>query len=401
MPNHNETSGRRSFLKYALSGASTVGAPTFARDYHGELGVKPFINAIGPYSSLGGEEMWPEVIDAMDYAVQNKADMEDLHDAVGKRIAELLGCEYAAVTAGATSAIILGTAGCMSGLDKEILETLPHPPESTKTQVILQSSHKYLYDRALRVPGAELIFVDTEDDLIAAINEKTAMMFYVRKMDGQIPLERWIHIAKDHNIPTLCDAATTVPPIQYLLDTVKLGFDMICLSGGKGLRGPYSAGLLLGKKDLIDAAKANGSPNHRAVGRSMKVAPEEYLGMMVAVERSLEQNEAADMRDYMRITGYMAAEINALPGVTAEVLTADAQGMEPYVNVNWDQDIYKISKDEMKLNLRNGDPCIELRAMFLSFGELHITGHMLKPGEEKIIVRRVKEILKTSKGDKS
>ncbi|MDG1997303.1 MAG: aminotransferase class V-fold PLP-dependent enzyme [Emcibacteraceae bacterium] len=391
-------SDRRSFLTYALTGTSTVGAPRFTRDYHKELGVKPFINAIGPYSSLGGEEMWPEVIEAMDYAVQNKAEMEDLHDAVGKRIAELVGSEYAAVTAGATSAIILGVAGCMSGLDEKILHTLPHPPKGTKTQVILQRSHKYLYDRALRVPGAKLVFVDSEADLQAAIGPKTAMMFYVRKMKGNINIERWIEIAKENNIPTLCDAATTVPPIQNLLDTVKLGFDLCCFSGGKGLRGPYSAGLLLGRKDLVMAAKANGSPNHKAVGRSMKVAPEEYLGMMVAIETALNHDEDADMEHYYRLTNYMAAEIASLEGVTAEVMTTDAQGMEPYVNVNWDSDIYKISKDELKLALRNGEPCVELRALFLSFGELHITGHMLKSGEEKTVALLVKEILEESKG---
>jgi uncharacterized pyridoxal phosphate-dependent enzyme len=398
MTNNNEYLARRSFLQYALSGASTIGAPNFSRDYHKELGVKSFINAIGSYSSLGGEEMWPEVIEAMDYAVANKAEMEDLHDAVGKRIAEMVGSEYAAVTAGATSAIILGTAGCMSGLDPEILQTLPHPPAGTKDEVILQRSHQYLYDRALRVPGAKLVFVDSEDDLKAAITSKTAMMFYVRKMKGEISLHRWIEIAKEHHIPTLCDAATTVPPIQNLLDTVQLGFDMCCFSGGKGFRGPYSAGLLLGRKDLIVAAKANGSPNHRAVGRSMKVAPEEYLGMMVAVETALKHDEAADMQHYMRVANYMAAEINQLDGVSAEVKTTDAQGMEPYVNVNWDMDVYKISKDNLKLALRNGEPCIELRAMFLSFGELHLTGHMLKPGEEKTVARRVIEILELSKG---
>lgn len=390
-------SSRRSFLQNILFGSSTLGTPTFKRDYHRELGVKPFINAIGSYSSLGGEEMWPEVIEAMDYAVQNKADMEDLHDAVGNRIAELVGSEDACVTAGATSAIILSVAGCMSGLNKEILETLPHPPVGTKNEVILQRSHQYLYDRALRVPGAKLVMVDTEEDLLNAINEKTAMMFYVRKMEGEIPLEHWIKIGKEQNIPTLCDAATTVPPIQNLLDTVKLGFDLCCFSGGKGLRGPYSAGLLLGRKDLIIAAKANGSPNHKSVGRAMKVAPEEYLGMMVAVEQSLLHDEAADMKDYYRITNDMAAEISKLDGVTADVLTSEQQGMEPYVNVDWDQEKYKISKDGLKLALRNGEPCIELRAMFLSFGELHLTGHMLKPGEEKIVARRVIEILLESK----
>ncbi|MDG1707272.1 MAG: hypothetical protein P8H03_00845, partial [Emcibacteraceae bacterium] len=135
----------------------------------------------------------------------------------------------------------------------------------------------------------------------------------------------------------------------------------------------------------------------RAVGRSMKVAPEEYLGMMVAVETALKHNEAADMEHYNRVTHYLAAEISALEGVTTEVKATYEQGMEPYVNVEWDADIYKITKDELKLALRNGEPCIELRALFLSFGELHITGHMLKPGEEKTVARRVKEVLNQSK----
>lgn len=387
-------SERRSFLKAIIGGSgAAVDIPSsFNRDYHKELGIKPFINAIGSYSSLGGAEMWPEVIDAMDYAVQNKADMADLHDKVGKRIAELVGSEYAMVSAGATSAIILGTAGCMSGLDEDILHTLPHA-ENIKNEVILQTSHKYLYDRALRVPGAKLVFVDTVDDLRNAIGPKTAMMFYVRKMKGQIDIQSWIDVAKENNIPTLCDAATTVPPIQYLLDTVKLGLDLCCFSGGKGLRGLYSAGLLLGRKDLIIAAKANGSPNHAAMGRSMKVAPEEYLGMMVAVETALKHDEAADMVQYYKLTNYMADKISALDGVSTKVQATSAQGMEPYVNVDWDLDRYKISKDDLKLALRNGEPCIELRAMFLSFGELHLTGHMLKSGEEKIVARRVIEIL--------
>lgn len=366
--------------------------PVFERDYHKELGIKKVINATGPYSSLGGAIMWPEVMEAMDYAVQNKAEMEDLHNAVGKRIAELVGAESAMVSAGAASAMSLGTAGCMSGLDEEILHSLPHT-ENIKNEVILQKDHQYLYDRALRVPGAKLVFVETEQDLKAAIGPKTAMMFYVRKMEGQIDLHRWIEIAKEQSIPTLCDAATTVPPVQNLLDTVGLGFDLCCFSGGKGLRGPYSAGLLIGRKDLIDAAKANGSPNHTAVGRSMKVAPEEYLGMMVAIEVSLKHDEAKDMEQYFKLVKFMADEISDLDGATAEVLTSEAHGMEPYVNVDWDQSKYMINKDDLKLALRNGDPGIEIRAMFLSLGELHLTGHMFKPGEEEIVAHRVKEIL--------
>jgi L-seryl-tRNA(Ser) seleniumtransferase len=281
----------------------------------------------------------------------------------------------------------------MSGLDAEILLALPHPPQGTKDEVILQRSHQYLYDRALRTPGAKLIFVDSEDDLRAAIGERTAMMFYVRKMKGEISLERWIELGKEFNVPTLCDAATTVPPIQNLLDTVKLGFDLCCFSGGKGLRGPYSAGLLLGRKDLIEAAKANGSPNHAAFGRSMKVAPEEYLGMMVAVEVALKHDEAADMVHYNTLTNYMAASINELEGVEAEVVIDPEQGMEPFVKLEWDETKYKINKDNLRLVLRNGDPCIEIRAIFLAFGEFHFTANMLKPGEEITVADRVKEIL--------
>lgn len=385
-------SDRRSFLKYMLSGNTAAVVPTFGRDYHHELGIKKVINATGPYSSLGGAIMWPEVMEAMDYAVQNKAEMEDLHSAVGKRIAELIGAEAAMVAAGAASAISLATAGCMSGLNEEILHSLPHS-KNIKNEVILQTSHQYLYDRALRVPGAKLVFVETEEELAAAISPKTAMMFYVRKTHGQINIHRWIELGKEYNIPTLCDAATTVPPIQNLLDTVALGFDLCCFSGGKGLRGPYSAGILLGRKDLIEAAKVNGSPNHRAVGRSMKVAPEEYLGMMVAVEVSLKHDEEKDMKQYLKLAQYMASEIGSLDGVTAEILTSEAHGMEPYINVDWDQNKYGINKEALKLALRNGDPGIEIRAMFLSLGELHLTGHMLKPEEEKIVVDRVKEIL--------
>ena len=280
-------------LKYfsPKASAQAVEADNF-RDYYHELGVEPFINAIGPYSSLGGAFMWPEVIDAMDYAIDNKARMTDIHDAVGKRIAQMLGAEAAMVTSGATGAIILGTAACMTMGDPEKNESLPNTSDMANEVIILRSQ-RYLYDRSIRAPGAKLVEVEHSNEVADAINEKTAMLFFLlnRPDQANIDIQAYIRIAKQHDIPIMCDAATTVPPIHKITDTVNLGFDLICYSGGKGLRGPYSAGLLLGRKDLIHYARQHGSPNHRAYGRSMKVAPEEYLGMMVAVETSLKFDE--------------------------------------------------------------------------------------------------------------
>ena len=204
-------------------------------DYFANLGVRPFINAIGPYSSLGGAEMWPEVIDAMDYAIKNKARMSDLHDAVGKRIAELTGAEAAMVTAGATCGIILGTVACVTMGDEQKMERLPDT-SGMANEVIILKRQRYPYDRSIRAPGAKLVEVASVADIRAAINPATAMLFYLlnRPDDDTIEIPEYVAIAKEHGIPILCDAATTVPPIANLKATVAAGFDLICYSGGKG-----------------------------------------------------------------------------------------------------------------------------------------------------------------------
>jgi L-seryl-tRNA(Ser) seleniumtransferase len=384
-------------LSYLSCDAVNAAEGAIVPDYFAELGVRPFINAIGPYSSLGGAEMWPEVIDAMDYAISNKIRMNDLHDAVGKRIAELTGAEAAMVSAGATSAIILGTAACMTLGDEEKMERLPDAT-GMPGEVIMLKSQRYLYDRSIRAPGATLIVVETADDIRAAVNSNTAMMFYLlnRPEDLEIAVEDYVALAREYDIPIMCDAATTVPPVSSIFDTVNAGFDLICYSGGKGLRGPYSAGLLLGRQDLIQYARLNGSPNHRAFGRSMKVAPEEYLGMMIAVETSLKFDEEAEYERRLRIVNGMGRALTMLPGVTTETSVPGAEAREPYIEVRWDADIYRLSVAEMKQALRSGDPSIEVRALFLSAGQLHLTATMLKVGEAEIVVRRVTEILEAS-----
>ena len=384
-----------SYLSSRVDFAAETLAPA-TPDYFTDLGVSSFINAVGPYSSLGGAEMWPEVLEAMEYAIKNKARMTDLHDAVGKRIAELTGAEAAMVSSGATGAIILATAACMTMGDQEKMERIPGS-SGMPNEVIILKSQRYMYDRSIRAPGASLIEAETAEDIRAAVSDKTAMMFYLlnRPENTKIDVTEYVSLAKELGIPIMCDAATTVPPVSNIAATVASGFDLICYSGGKGLRGPYSAGLLLGREDLVRFARMNGSPNHRAYGRSMKVAPEEYLGMMVAVETSLKFDEEAEYERQLRAVNAMGRELTRLPGVTVETAVPGAEAREPYIEVRWDAAIYDVSVADLKRALRSGSPSIEVRALFLSGNQLHLTAVALKEGEAEIVTQRVAEVLQS------
>ena len=387
----------------ALAPLSLVNPPAIAAeprasiDYFAELGVRPFINAIGPYSSLGGARMWPQVVEAMEYAAVHKARMSDLHDAVGRRIAELTGAEAAMVTAGATCAMMLAVAACMAGNDADKMERLPDT-RGMPNEVIMLSAQRYLYDRSLRAPGASLRFVDTADDVRSAVNERTAMMFFLlnRQDDLEIDMHEFIALGKERGVPVMCDAATTVPPIERMRETIEAGFDLVCYSGGKGLRGPYSAGLLLGREDLVRDARGHGSPNHRAFGRSMKVSAEEYLGMMVAVETSLEFDEAGEYERQLSLVRELGRRIEELEGVSVEVRTPQLEAREPYIEVHWDQSEYAITPTDVKQALRDGEPSIEIRALFLSGGRIEMTAAMLRRGEAPIVASRLKSILEAN-----
>ncbi len=396
---------RRNFIRGLgiISPLSYVSLNTIVADtnepqipnYFKELGVEPFINAIGPYSSLGGAKMWPEVMDAMDYAIRHKAKMPELHDAVGKRIASMLGSEAAMVTSGATGAIMLGTAACMTLGDPEKNELLPNT-SNMANEVIILKSQRYLYDRSIRAPGAKLIQINNLNELPNAINEKTAMCFYLlnRPDTKNTDIDAYINIAKKHQIPIMCDAATTVPPVKRIQTTVNRGFDLICYSGGKGLRGPYSAGLLLGREDLVGYARAHGSPNHRAYGRSMKVAPEEYLGMMVAVETSLKYDEDKEYRRQSGLVKFMANQLSKIAGTYITLHEPNDEAREPYLEISWDKR-YQITPGEMKMELRNNKPSIEIRALFLSSGQIHLTATMLNKDESIIVTDSIKRIFQT------
>ncbi|MDA0707786.1 MAG: aminotransferase class V-fold PLP-dependent enzyme [Proteobacteria bacterium] len=399
---------RRTFLTalsalYPLSFLGTVPAKgqsfykqpvIFKRDYFKEIGVMPFINAAGNLSAFGGARMRPEVAEAIRYGTYNKVKVEDLHDSVGKRIAELAETEAAMVTSGAAASMVLATAACMTMGDLEKIEQLPDTT-GLKSEIIILKKHRYTYDRALIVAGAKLIEVDNEEELRKAIGPKTAMMFVLLATnDGDsMPMDRFLAVAKEHNIPTFLDGATMTPPASNVIDACKLGFDLVGFSGGKGIRGPYSAGLLLGRKDLIIAAKANNAPNSRALGRGMKVAPEEYIGMMVAFETALKIDEQEDFNHKRQIFDRMMAQIKDIPHIELNVFIEEGMVNEVYLDIDWDRARIKMTNEEFEIALKNGTPSIRIRMMKFSKGRIHLSSTVLADGEEIIIGKRINQIL--------
>src|SRR5262245_60429461 len=212
--------------------------------------IRPFINAAEPYTALSGSPMWPEVVQAMQYAATQPVRLAEVQDAAGERIASLIGCPAAMVTAGAASALALGTAACMTGTNRRFVHQLPDAT-GMKTEVVIQKSHRYGYDHAVRNCGTRFVEVETRDELEHAINDRTVMMLFYSRTEpvGRIKAPEFVELGKKHGIPTFNDCAGDAPPAENLSKFIKMGFDLVTFSGGKGLRGPQSAGLLLGRKD--------------------------------------------------------------------------------------------------------------------------------------------------------
>lgn len=365
--------------------------PPPVRDYFKELGVRTFINAAGTYTALTGCLMPDEVVGAIRYASGQYVRLDDLQDACGRRIAELIGCEAATVTAGAASAITLGTAGVLSGNNPDKVAQIPDLT-GLKREVILQKSHEIGYAHAIRNCGVDLIFVETRRELENAINEKTAMLWFLNAHNnrGQIKDEEWVKIGRQYGIPTMNDCAADVPPVENLWKYTDMGFDLVCFSGGKGLRGPQSAGLLLGRKDLIAAARLHAPPRGNTVGRGMKVNKEEILAMTIAVERYVNRNHDADWELWEGQIQHIADTAAAVPGVEPEIHVPDIANHVPSLRIRWDRGKIKKTPDEVREALRNGHPSIETVGGKES---VDITTWMMNPGEERIVARRLAEIL--------
>jgi L-seryl-tRNA(Ser) seleniumtransferase len=389
---------RRRFLEIA-SGiplvGSVIGATSLpalaapkARDYFRELGVRPFINAAGTYTAMTSSLMPAEVMDAINYASKHYVMLDELHDRVGERIAQLLKCEAAMVTSGAASALTLGTAAVLTGSDRQKILRLPDLT-GMKNEVIVQKTHRFGYDHAVRNCGVRIVEVETRDELERAISDRTAMMLFYNANNfvGQIRDQEFAQLGKKHSVPTLNDAAADVPPLSNLWSYIAMGFDLVAFSGGKGIRGPQSAGLLLGRKDLIAAARLNGPPNSDTIGRGMKVNKEEMLGMLAALELYVKKDHEAEKRDFERRADTIAKSVAGLSGVKAEIFVPDVANHVPHVRISLDTRV--TAADAIKA-LRDGEPSIATRA---EGGALVIGVWMMRPGEDKIVARRLRQAL--------
>ena len=360
------------------------------RDYFRELGVRPFINAAGTYTAMTASLMPPEVMEAINYASKQYVMLDELHDRVGQRIATLLRSEAAMVTSGAASALTLGTAGVLTGTDRQKIVDLPDLA-GMKSEIIIQKSHRFGYEHAVRNCGVRLVEVETREELERAIGEKTAMMLFYNNNNraGRIQDEEFAQLGKKHAIPTFNDAAADVPPVDNFWKYTRMGFDLVAFSGGKGIRGPQSAGLLLGRKGLIEAARLNAPPNGNTVGRGMKVNKEEMLAMLVALELFLEKDHARENREFERRAEVIRGSATAVPGVTAEVFVPEIANHVPHVRISWDG-ANEATASAVVTALRDGEPSIAIR----SEGNALVVGvWMMQPGEEKVVARRLRQVL--------
>ena len=381
------------FFGAASAASATAPAPLTApfRDYFTELGLRTFINAAGTYTALTGSMMPDEVSDAIKYASQSYVKLDDIQDRVGARIASLLQCEAATVTAGAASAMTLGTAGVLTGMDSDKAVQLPDVT-GMKSEVILQRAHDVGYVHAIRNCGVDIVYVESRKELEDAINEKTAMLLFINasNYDGEVRDKEFVRIGKKHGIPTFNDCAADVPPVENLWKYTKMGFDLVCFSGGKGIRGPQSAGLLLGRKELIDAARLSAAPRGNTVGRGMKVNKEEVLAMLVALEMYLEKDHAAEWKLWEKQIQFISDSALSVPGVETEVHVPEIANHVPSIRVRWDQNRVKTTPAEVREALRNGHPSIETVGGDES---VDMTTWMMRPGEERIVAERLREIL--------
>lgn len=392
------TPNRRKFLQTlatlpgvgALLPASLVAKPSksMKRDIYKELGVRPLINAAGTYTTLSASTMHKEVVEAVDAAARQYVNIPELHEAVGKKIAAMLQCEGALVTCGAASALTLGTAACVAGKDQAAIRRLPDLT-GLKNEVLIQKTHRYGYDHAVRNVGIKMIEVETSEELQRAASDRTAMMlfFNANEPKGQIKGEEFVQLGKKLNVPTFNDAAADCPPVENLMKYTKMGFDLVTFSGGKGLFGPQCSGLLLGRKDLIEAGKAAISPSG-GIGRGMKVGKEEMIGVLAAVERYLKVDHDAERRELEDRAAHVLAALAKVSGVKAEKHVPEIANNVPHVKIEWEG---KRTAREVVKQLLEGEPSIAVSQR----GErgLMVSMWTLRGDEHMTVARRLREVL--------
>jgi D-glucosaminate-6-phosphate ammonia-lyase len=393
-------SGIGSLLGSLFAGQSSTGraARAAARwNVYQRLGVQPVINAVGTLTTLGGTLMPPEVIQAMEEASRYFVPIHPLQAAVGRRLTEWTGAEAAFVTAGASAALCLATCAVTAGSDPKKMNQLPDLT-GMRNEILIQKAHRNPFDHAFRMVGIQLVEIETETDVPKAINSRTAAVAFVQShltLGHKIELPRLIELAHAAGLPLILDAAAEVPPVENLSKFTKMGADLVAFSGGKNLRGPQCSGLLLGRKDLVEAAYANSAP-HTRFGRIAKVGKEEIIGLLTAVELYLSKDHEAERREQTAMLNRVAEKLKGLPAVHTEFIPNLDYSHSPRLSVQWDEPKLNLTVGQVVERLRAGTPSIEASNMAdfrPPWKGLGIFPHNLQPGEELIVARGVGEIL--------
>ncbi|HEY0298221.1 MAG TPA: aminotransferase class V-fold PLP-dependent enzyme [Arachidicoccus sp.] len=378
-----------------LSGVKNVNKGNDSqRDFFKELGVKRVINASVTMTFLSGSLMRPEVLEAINTTSHSFANMYELQDKAGAKIAEMLNCEAAMVTSGAACALLLGTAACVTKGDAKKIKMLPFW-EGGQKEVIIQKSHRYAFDQAVRTTGVKLIEVEAPEQMASAINENTVMALYYNaapKVPNTIAHEEFVAIAHQKNIPAFVDAAADVPPKSNLFRFQKIGFDLITFSGGKMIRGPQSAGLLFGRKDLIEAAKLNHSPYESPIGRPMKVNKEEIFGMYAALKAFLEIDEEKEFAMWRQRCNAIIQKLSIFKDLKFEIFTSKGPANAfPNLNITWDENQYKAKAEDIVASLKSGEPSIVTTS---EKNILKVGVVLLQPEEVAIVSDRLTDAFK-------
>lgn len=369
------------------------------------LEVTKYINAAGNGTSIGGSIMRPEVLAAMEEASRSFVRLPELLSRAGERVAQLAGVEAAYITSGAAAGVAISVAACMTGTDSAKVHQLPDTT-GMKNEVIIQVMQRNFYELMIRLAGAKLIEVGLANrtypwHLESAITDKTAAIvhFCAYSPPTDLPIEDVISIAHKHDVPVIVDAAAEFPPFSVLRKYADLGADLTIFSGGKGIRGPQSSGIVLGRQDLIDAVAMNSSPDH-GIGRPMKVGKEEAVGLVTALELfSVKENEDAELDGCEQRTSYVVESLNKIPGVrayrgfTPPASTGRAVHPDgvPIAHVEWEQGVIPLSIEAAAEALGSNSPHIIVAS---SLTGLMICPHTLEPGEERVVAEAVSELFR-------
>jgi uncharacterized pyridoxal phosphate-dependent enzyme len=380
-----------------------------------ELGIRSFINAAGTLTYMSGCIMHDEVVETIEHTSRHFCMMDEVQDKVGEKIAELVHSEAAMVTCGAFSAMTLGLAGVLTGTDVRKVEQLPQlEGTGMKSEVICQKSHNERYNHAFLNTGCKIIEVETTEDVEKALGPRTAMLHFlnIQTNQGKIKHEEWVALGKKWNIPTSIDIAADVPPVENLWKFNDMGFDLVFISGGKAIRGPQSAGILMGKKNIIEAARLNAPPRGFTVARGHKVNKEEILAMYVALDKFIRTDHQKEWSTWARKIAHIESTVKDISGISTEITIPELGNITPTLAIRWDPSKIRLTGRELQDKLRYGTPSIEAsfsglplyhyqagsesvdpeKAKTLTGGNVvRVTAWMLQAGEEKFVAKRLRE----------